>query len=79
MSKRRGDRWSEAAFSWALLDDKTARVIIWIDEDGVPRIVARKYDMEVNLLPYPHWETVAELLMRASLELRVATVKGENQ
>jgi len=79
MSKRRGDRWSEAAFSWALLEDPTARVIIWMDEDGVPRITARSAFTEVNLLPSIAWETVAELLMRASFELRADIVKGEEQ
>jgi hypothetical protein len=76
MSKRRGDKWADAAFAWALLDDRTARVIIWVDEGGVPRIVARSAYTEVNLLPSPHWETVAELLMRASLALRADMVNG---
>jgi len=79
MSKRRGDRWADAAFSWGLLQDPTARVVLWMDEDGVPRITARGLGREVNLLPSIAWETVAELLMRASFELRAALVKGDEQ
>ncbi len=69
MSKRRGDRWADAAFSWGLLQDDTARVIVWM-EDGIPRILARGRGQEITLLASPTWETVAELMMRASYELR---------